>query len=135
MSNTKHGLAVRLVPLALGLGVIGMAGSAIHDKADAGQNSAGARCEIVVSKRGGGVELTGIVYAKTPVHGSYVLTVSKSGSGGGSDISQSGDFSAAPGKPGYLGNVMIGGDGGAYVAKLRIKSSDGSAECVERGKL
>jgi hypothetical protein len=134
MSNKRRRLAVRLVPLALGLGVIGMIGSSIGN-VDAGQGGAGMRCEIAVKKRGGGVELAGVVHASAPVQGSYVLTVTKSGSGGSSDISQSGDFSAGPGKPGYLGNVMIGGDGGSYVAKLRVTGDGGSSQCVERGRL
>lgn len=137
MSISKYGLAVRLMPVALAAGVIGMVGggNGSDGVGTAHAGSGGLKCEIAVKKRGSSVELEGIVYAQSKVQGSYSLTVTKSGGGGSSDISQNGDFSAGPGSPGSIGNVMIGGDGGNFVAKLRVTADGASAQCVERGRL
>ena len=98
--------------------------------AEAGSGSI--RCEIHANPSSGGVALEGIVYAKSAVQGSYTFRVSKSGGSGSSDINQSGDFSAAPGAPGSLGTVSLGG-GGSYRARLEVTTDGGSASCSERG--
>ena len=132
MLMVKGPLAVWLVPAALGVGAAG----AIHgslERVGAGQNeSQPIRCEIQVKEHGNSVALEGVVFAKTVVEGSYQLRIAKSGRSGSSDINQSGDFSAGPGEPSTLGTVTLGGDGGSYVAKLKVTWLGGSTECTER---
>lgn len=91
----------------------------------------GARCEIRVSKRGGTTTLEGVLFASAPVSGSYRLSVGSSGGGGGSDIDQSGNFSAKPGEPVNLGAVSLGGPAGTYSAELTIKWNGGASRCSQ----
>jgi hypothetical protein len=128
MSVVTAPLAGWFVPAALGVGAIGVIASGI-ERVDASQPM---RCEIQVKERGNAVALEGVVFAKTAVTGSYQLRVSKSGGGGSSDISQSGDFRAGPGEPSTLGTVTLGGDGGSYIARLTVTWDGGSIECTER---
>ena len=95
------------------------------------QASDGARCEIRVSKRGGTTTLEGVVFASAPLTGSYRLSVGSSGGGGGSDIDQSGSFSAKPGEPANLGVVSLGGTAGTYSADLTIKWNGGESRCTQ----
>lgn len=129
MATNKGMVAVGLVPLALGLGVIG---SGIEMVKAGPSGSQPIRCEIQVKERGAGVTLEGVVFAKTPIHGSYKFRVSKSGSSGSSDIDQSGDFSAGPGAASTLGTVTLGGNSGAYVARLKVNAEGRTIECAER---
>jgi hypothetical protein len=118
-------------PLAIwltGVGAVGVIGSGI-ERVDASQS---VRCEILVKEHGNSVALEGVVFAKTAIEGSYQLRVSKSGGGGSSNINQSGDFSAGPDEPSTLGTVTLGGDGGSYVARLKLTWDGGSIECAER---
>lgn len=92
----------------------------------------GARCEIRVSTRGGTTTLEGVVFASAPVAGSYRLSVGSTGAGGGSDIDQSGNFSAKPGEPVNLGVVSLGGPAGTYSAELTIKWNGGTSRCSQR---
>jgi hypothetical protein len=132
MSIVKGPLAVWLVPAALGVAATGVIHSSIQ-RVDAGQKaSEPIRCEIQVNERGPSVTLEGVVFAKTAIEGTYQLRVSKSGGGGSSDINQSGDFSAGPGEPSTVGTVMLGGDGGSFIAKLTVTWNGGSIECIER---
>jgi hypothetical protein len=132
MLMVKGPLAMWLVPAALGVGAIGAIDGSI-ERVGAGQDGAQpVWCEIQVKERGNSVALEGVVFAKTAVDGSYQLRVSKSGGGGSSNISQSGDFSAGPGVPSTLGTVTLGGDGGSYVARLTVMWDGGSIDCTER---
>jgi hypothetical protein len=132
MSLVKGPLAVWFLPAALGIGAAGAIDGSI-ERVGAGQHaSQPLRCEIQVKEHSNSVAIEGVVFAKTAVEGSYQLRVSKSGGAGGSDINQSGDFSAGPGEPSTLGTVSLGGDGGSYVAKLTVTWDGGSIECTER---
>jgi hypothetical protein len=133
MSTLKGPIAGRLMIAALGLGAIAMIDSRIQT-VDAGQNSSQPiRCELKVREHDNGVALEGIVFAKTAVEGSYQLQVSQVGGAGTSAINQSGGFSAAPGTPSSLAIVRLGsGDGGTYVAKLKVTSNGSTIECTER---
>jgi hypothetical protein len=128
MSVVTGPLTGWFVPAALGVGVIGVIASGI-ERVDASQPI---RCEIQVKEYGSSVALEGVVFARSAAVGSYRLRVSKTGGGGSSDISQSGEFSAGPGEPSTLGSVTLGGDGGSYVARLTVTWDGGSIECTER---
>lgn len=132
MSMFKHGSA-RYGPAALALGVAGAIGASGGGTAGAGSD--GLRCEVVVERQGSGVELEGLVFAKAPLSGFYTLQITKSGGGGSSDISQSGDFSADGRKPARLGSVALGGDGGRFEAILTVEADGVSAKCKKSGRL
>ncbi len=127
MAIIKRSSAILLLPTVLGLGAIAFS------TADAGQGgSQPVRCEIQIKERGNSVTLEGLVVAKAAIQGSYQLQVSKSAGAGNSDITQSGDFTAAADAPTSLGVVALGSDGGSYVAKLKVTSQGRSYECTER---
>lgn len=124
-TNAKWtGFSMPLIAVALVSGVIGVGVTS----ASAGNNGA-VRCEIDVRDSGGGVTLQGRVYAKTGVEGSYRMRVSSTS---GSNINQSGGFSASPGSPGDLGLVSLGGSG-SYTARLEVSWDGGATTCTERG--
>ena len=87
------------------------------------------RCKIEVEQSGNGVELQGIVYASKAVSGSYELVVAKTSGGSRSNITQAGEFDALPDMPTRLGGVQLGGDSGAYNAKLKVKWNGDEVEC------
>ncbi len=127
MSTIKSPLAVLLVPVGCAMSVVGIGA------VGAGQTgSQPLRCEIQVKDRGSGVALEGVVFAKTAIQGSYQFRVSKQGGSGSSDIGQSGEFSAGPGAATTLGTVTLGGNGGTYIAKLKVTSDGRTIECSER---
>lgn len=122
--------AVAALPVALALGVLSMTGP-VAEPAFAGGSGDGTRCEIRVGKRGGTTTLEGFVVAPSSISGSYRISVTSLGGGGGSDIDQSGQFSAGPGGPVSLGVVSLGGSSGGYRADLTVKWNGGSTRCSE----
>ena len=119
--------AAAVLPVALAAGVIATAGTGAP--AVAGDAT---RCEIAVSKRGGMTALEGVVYAQKGLAGTYRLSVTATGAGGGSDIDQSGDFSAGAGQSASLGVVSLGGTAQTYRAELTVKWSGGSTSCSKQ---
>lgn len=130
MSRNFKRHAARLLPVVIGAGLIGA--GAIHTDV----NAAGPlRCEIEVMKRGGAVDLEAVVHAGRAAHGTYALEISGGGWGSSSTISQSGDFSAAPGTRSSIGSVTLASDGGTYTARLAVTSGNTTQRCVKRVRL
>jgi len=119
----------RIVTLALGLGVMIMATSGGDEIMKAHAFGGPVRCKIEVDQRGDLVALQGVVFASKAVRGTYELHVTKSSSGGSSNISQAGDFDAYPDEPTPLGIVQLGGDGGKYRARLKVMWDGDQVEC------
>lgn len=86
-----------------------------------------ARCEIRLSRAGGGVTLTALAHAEHRVAGQYALRIS----GSGTDIRQGGPFEAAPGRPATLGTISLGG-GGGYRADLDLDVGGRTVSCAQR---
>lgn len=125
----KSVLTLALVAAA-GLATAGVAATSTVAASD------GVRCEIAVKEYAGRVTLEGYVEAASSISGSYELLVSKASGGGRSNISQGGKFSAAAGARTALGNVVLGGDGGSYSAKLKVNWDGKTASCESgRGSL
>ena len=119
--------AVALAPVALTVGALSM--TAVPPAAPA--HAADAHCELKASKRGGATTLEGFVTSPSAISGSYRISVNSTGSGGGgSDIDQSGAFSAKAGSPVSLGVVTIGGPSGNYSAELTVKHASGGTMCT-----
>ena len=118
----------RIVPLALGLGVM-----VLVAQGEAGRQARAAdsplSCKIEVQQSGGSVQLQGVVYAAKAASGTYELEVIKSGGGGQSNISQDGEFEAAAGVPAKLGVVQLGGDAGSYHATLKLMANGTEVSC------
>ncbi len=127
--TTENGSAGRrFIPLALGLGVMIVAGRSQVHPASAKAVSGLVRCEIEFTASSGGVEFQGAVFANAEVEGRYQLQVGKIG-GGRSNINQGGAFKAGPDAPARLGKVTLGGDGGSYSAKLKVMWDGEAIEC------
>lgn len=85
-------------------------------------------CEIRATRTAGGVRLEAIAHGIASATGEYSLVVTKSGSGGSSDISQGGEFDAASGET-SLGVAEIGLERGAsFDAHLSVRDAFGE-EC------
>lgn len=108
--------------LAAIVGAAGMAGAS-------GSADGPLRCEIRKSAVFGMTALEAVVHADEAMSGSYRFTVK--GSGGGTNIRQSGAFSVAPGQPATLGKVSVAGSA-AYDASLSVTADGMSAQCDER---
>lgn len=90
--------------------------------------AAGVTCEIRMVKRGGDVELQGIVHAAKATSGSYSFKISNAGSGGSSSINQGGDFDLAAGQSEVVGEATLGNAGGLR-ARLSVSTASGSTSC------
>jgi hypothetical protein len=123
VSRSHAGKAALLTALGLVAGSVIASGGT-----EAG--SGGVSCEVRIEGSRNAPRLVGVVHAGTPVDGSYTLRVKGSGGGGSSDITQSGEFHAAPGAPATLGVVTLGG--GSFDASLRVTWPGGSTSCRER---
>lgn len=106
-----------------------VAGTAAVTATSSTAASDGVRCEIAVKERSGRVSLESFVDTPSSISGSYELLVTKDGSGGSSNISQGGDFSAEAGARTQLGNVVLAGDSGTYSAKLKVTWNGKTASC------
>lgn len=127
MTNLFQFGALAFVPLAIAAGVVSRTGTIVQTA----QAADGVHCEIRVGKRSGMTTLEGVVFASAPISGSYRLSITSSGGSGGSDIDQSGTFSAGSHEPASVGVVSLGGVAGAYAADLTIKWNGGSNSCSQ----
>jgi hypothetical protein len=123
MSRFGLWLALGLVPLAAAIG---------EGAGGAKAAGSGLACEIRIKEGASGMTLEGVVRSKTAVSGTYRFEIEAAGGGGSSDISQSGRFSADAGAPAVLGKVMLGGEGGSFVARLAVSANGERHECTER---
>lgn len=114
------------------LALILIPAGALATMATGAQPGGSLRCEIRATPEGGVVALEAIAYADKGVSGTYSFHVESAGGAGGTNIEQSGEFSAASGRPATLGTVTLGGNGAIYDAKLKITVGDKSISCAER---
>ena len=118
-------LIVRAAPVALGLGVAGLAIAATGDA-----KSEPVRCEIQTSTANGMVTLEGIVHSDVALSGTYQFRVTGSDGGNSSNISQGGYFTAGPEGAVTLGSVMLGGNGANYDASLELMADGKTIACA-----
>lgn len=87
-------------------------------------------CKIEETRSQGGVVLEAVADSAEPVGGTYRFEVRKSGGGGTSNSSQSGDFTLSGGEPAVLSQIALG-DGGrlAYDAELTLTWKGGEVSC------
>lgn len=128
MFGMNRPLAARALPLLCGLGLVGLAAGAGQAASDGGP----VRCEIRAENAGGMIVLQGVVHADADTSGTYRFKVKSTGSGGNSDISQGGSFTAGPDRPAMLGRVMLGGGGAIYDASLDVTSAGATVSCSEQ---
>ncbi|MEJ8574054.1 curli-like amyloid fiber formation chaperone CsgH [Microbaculum marinum] len=129
MTRTHRRFAARILPAVLGLGMIGIGAT---PSAPARASAAvPVSCEILATRSGGAVALSGILHADTAVQGFYWLSVVATG-GGSSNISQSGGFSVESGGAITLGQVTLVNSGAVYDARLKVTISDRTYSCTQR---
>lgn len=114
----------RSLALAALLVGAGLAGTALTGAPAAA--AGGLRCDIRTTASGGMIALDSVALTDAAANGSYSFRVV----GGGTDIEQGGDFSAAPGKATPLGQVMVGK--GKYKVDLTLTSKGKSIACSKR---
>jgi hypothetical protein len=89
-------------------------------------------CRIKVTKQSGGMTmLEGIVTTDQAIKGSYRMRVTQKSDGGTSDMDQSGEFDAGPGKPGILNQVQVSDTGMKFDAELTVTWPGGKLTCTE----
>jgi len=110
---------------------LGAAGFATAD-GQPGASTEPLRCEIVQSAAHGMTALEGVLHTDAAISGSYRFRVVSSGGGNSSNITQGGEFSAAPDAPAKLGVVMLGNAGGSYKATLEVIADGKTIACAER---
>ena len=128
MFSTGRRMLIPAATLLLGAGAAATSVGA----GQAGSSGGPVHCEIQATTSGGMVTLQGVVRADKAVSGSYTFRVESAGGSGNSDISQGGDFSARAGDPATLGQVMLGGNGSIYDARLEVTAGGRTYRCDER---
>lgn len=114
--------AFKLWAIALGVSVSGGQGLA-----ETGPN--GMTCLIRTAATADGTELQAIALASHDASGEYEFLVRKSGGGGTSSTSQSGDFEVRGDGETVLSAATIGGPG-SVTANLTVWSSAGEVVCT-----
>ena len=89
-------------------------------------------CEIKATPGAGMVRLDALVHADKHVSGTYTFHVEKSGDGGSSTSSQSGDFDATAGHAAILSSVSLNSKGTEYKATLDVVIGDKSFSCTKQ---
>lgn len=86
-------------------------------------------CDIDVDRTPNGLRVTPVVRSDRAISGEYSLVITKSGSGGSSDISQGGPFDVSRGERVRLGSSEFSMERGAtFRAVLKVRSG-GSEVC------
>ena len=78
------------------------------------------------------VRLDALVHADKHISGTYTFHVVKSGGGGSSTSSQSGDFDAKAGHAAILSSVSLNSKGTEYKATLDVVIGDKSFSCTKQ---
>jgi len=87
-------------------------------------------CEILTRTVSENLELTGVVWASAPTTGSYSFVVTKQGSGGTSNVAQSGLFQVTPTDRRVVGTVMVNTlRGDRYHARLSARTDEDEVVC------
>lgn len=90
------------------------------------------QCDIEVGEDQQTLRIQGVVLTENTLQGVYELEVRTLSGSGSSSIRQSGQFSASPGRPEYLGLVQFGGTAASYNAKLTLHFDEGESVCDKR---
>lgn len=85
-------------------------------------------CGVLTSTQGGMLLIEGSVLSSVELNGSYQFSVQSSGSGGSSNISQGGAFTAAANQQTTLGQVMINA-GSDYKVVLDVEANGKKLDC------
>lgn len=118
--------------LAIAMGVVLLPIAAFATMGTASQPNGTVSCDIRTSQSSGQVTLNAVAQAATSVNGNYTFHVSSTGGSNGTNIDQSGSFSATPGKPATLGTVMLDARGTTYKATLDITVDKQKISCTKR---
>lgn len=87
-------------------------------------------CEILTRNVSENLELTGVVWATVPTTGRYSFVVTKHGSGGSSNVVQSGLFQVTPTDKRVVGTIMVNAlRGDRYHARLSAQSDKDEVMC------
>jgi hypothetical protein len=106
-----------------------LAGLSVTAASHAASSDKPLTCDITATPSDGMIAIAGIVSANTSLSGSYQIRVRSQGAGGSSNISQDGDFDAAPGAPATVGEVTLSNNGANYSVTLAIDAGGTSLQC------
>lgn len=118
--------------LAIALGVVVLPIAAFAAMSTSRLPTGPVSCDIRTSQSGGQITLNAVALADRSVNGNYAFRVRSVDSFNGTNIDQSGPFSAGPSKPATLGSVMLGANGATYKATLDITANNQSISCSKR---
>ncbi|MBB3394760.1 curli-like amyloid fiber formation chaperone CsgH [Rhizobium sp. BK060] len=105
---------------------------AIAAMTTANQSDEAQLCEIKATRGAGMVRLDALVHADKHISGTYTFHVVKSGGGGSSTSSQSGDFDAIAGHAAILSSVSLDSKGTEYKVTLDVVIGDKSFSCTKQ---
>lgn len=114
-----------MVPVLAVLGAAGCSAAGAHVAPEP------LECEIRAEMSGGMFALQGVLHADDEVSGSYRLSVMGRGSGGRTNISQGGAFTALTGESVVLGSVMLGARGQVYDVTLEVDAGRARISCSD----
>lgn len=120
---------LKLAAAAAGVAVLGAAAAGTTSPATA--TAGPVQCAIAATPAGIMTTLAGTVTTDTAIAGTYTFRVTGGGSNGSTNISQGGPFSAAPGGPVTLGQVMLGSPGATYDVRLDVTFDGATVTCTD----
>jgi len=126
MSELVCFIAAGMLPATLSLAAAG----AFTPKAPQSLASTDVSCEIRMTRAPGGVGLEAVAFGHGSVEGSYSFNIEKSGSSGGSNIAQAGEFSLESGAEQVLASGGLGlARADSYSADLVLMDAFGEILC------
>ena len=119
----------------IALAALGIAAVGANADSSAAPRNAGLSCGVTTVTERGMLTIEGVVESQKALVGEYRFAIRSQGAGGSSNISQGGEFSAAPGAPVPLGHVMVNAGRGVtidFVVKTGGQQFDCSAPVTTR---
>lgn len=95
------------------------------------QAAAPVLCQIAITGPARSPTFEGRVKSDRAISGTYRLEIRRKGAGGQAMITQSGDFTAAPGATARLGGATLGGDRALYEAELELRWNGQRTRCSD----
>jgi hypothetical protein len=130
--EVMHSIVKNHRHLAIALGLVLLPIGAFATMGTTNQTSGPVSCDIRTSQSGGQITLNALASTDSDINGNYAFRVTSTDSSNGTNINQSGTFSATSSKPAMLGSVMLGANGAAYKATLDITVDKQKISCSKR---
>lgn len=112
----------------IALAALGIAAVGANADTSAAPQNAGLACGVSTATERGMLTIEGVLESRKALSGEYRFAIRSQSAGGSSNISQGGEFSAAPGAAVSLGHVMVNA-GSAVTIDFVVKAGGKQFDC------